>query len=306
MTKEIKLAVLLTCHNRRDKTEKCLKSLRDAITKYNGIKEDKVEVEIFLTDDGCTDGTVEAAKDIFQSNVLHVIPGSGNLFWAGGMRHCWREAQKRHNEWNYYLLLNDDVELLGNLFDELFKGESYSKEHYEKEGVVSGITCDPKDHTRQTYGGNVWKNKFLGTTKLLYPNGQPQLCDKTNANILLVPKSVVDCIGIFYEGYAHGAADYDYSMLARRKGIPIILTAKFCGMCEYDHVDHAAIQAKLTKMTLKERKAYFNHPLHSNKDYLLFMRRNVPFRFPLVWVGRMLNLYFPNFYYKFGGGRYGK
>lgn len=48
------------------------------------------------------------------------------------------------------------------------------------------------------------------------------MVDLTNANILLVPKVVVDKIGIFYEGYKHGRANNDYSLLARRKGIPVL------------------------------------------------------------------------------------
>lgn len=304
MKKETKMAVLLTCHNRRDKTAACVKSLIIAIDNYNSQHADKVSVEVFLTDDGCTDGTVEAVRNIIVEESLHIIVGNGNLFWAGGMRACWKEAKKRHSEWDYYLLLNDDVVLLDYLFDELFEAEKFAKEHSGKEGLVSGITCDKDDPNKLTYGGNVWRNRFWGTTRPLYPNGEPQFCDKTNANILLVPQNVVDSIGIFYDGYRHGAADYDYSMMARRKGFPIVLTKSFCGKCEYDHVDHTAIFAKLSKMSLKERKDYFQHPLHSNKDYLLFMRRNVPFRYPLVWVGRMLNLYCPKFYYRFGGFRY--
>lgn len=58
------------------------------------------------------------------------------------------------------------------------------------------------------------------------------MVDLTNANVLLVPKEVVDKIGIFYEGYKHGCADNDYSMLVRRTGIPVLITPGACGTCE--------------------------------------------------------------------------
>lgn len=301
MTKTI--SVLLTCHNRRVKTEACLKSLKNALEAYN-IGEDKVRIEIFLTDDACTDGTSEAARAVFpDTEVLHILLGDGNLYWAGGMRFCWREAMKRHKEWDYYLLLNDDTELMPNVFSELFRAEHYAVENRGKEGIVSGITCDPNNPDKLTYGGCVWSNRFLATYKWLTPNKEPQFCHLTNANILLVPASVVDQIGIFHDAYQHGVADYDYSNMAFRAGLPVVLTADFCGRCEHDHNDYWEEARKVMAMSFKQRKAYFNHPIHSSNDHLRFVRRTSPLRFPIVWFGRMLNLYCPSVYYRISGIR---
>ena len=72
------IAVLLTCHNRKAKTVKCMQSLYDALTHYNRLHEkDFIDVEVYLTDDGCTDGTVEAVADeetIPFSNVTFFEP----------------------------------------------------------------------------------------------------------------------------------------------------------------------------------------------------------------------------------------
>lgn len=298
------IAVLLTCHNRREKTVKCLRSLKDALIAYNTTAKEIISIEIFLTDDGCTDGTSDAVSSVYpEENILHILRGDGNLFWAGGMRLCWREAMKHHAEWGYYLLLNDDVELMPNVFSELFKSELYAVEHAGKEGIVSGITCSKAIPHKMTYGGDVWINRIMATSKRLKPNGQPQLCDITNANILLVPQIIVDKIGIFYEKYRHGQADYDYSFMARKMGYPVILTAEFCGFCEKDHLDKDTIAKKIIAMSLKERKEYFSNPIHSNRDYLRFIRRISPIRVPIVWIGRFLNLYCPKFYYRIIGIR---
>ena len=295
----VNLAVLLTCHNRKDKTTRCLCSLKESIQYYNSQNDDQLVLEIFLTNDGCTDGTVEAAQAVLPDEVsLHVIKGDGNLFWAGGMRLCWREALKRHSEWDYYLLINDDTVMMENLFEELFNAQEYVKEKYSVEGIVSGITCATDDTSKLTYGGDVWVNRFLGTTRRLTPNGKPQMCDFTNANILLVPTKVVDKIGIFIDEFQHGKADYDYSNTARKTGIPVVLTAHFCGCCDYDHIDEKAVARKVTSMNLKERKAYFSCPIHSIRDYLLLVKRTAPMRYPMALFGRMLNLYFPKLYYR--------
>lgn len=298
------LSILLTCHNRQAKTETCLRSLKDALEAYNKNNAEKVHIEIFLTDDGCTDGTAEAARVVFPNEqILHILRGDGNLYWAGGMRFCWKEAMKRHSEWDYYLLLNDDVQLYSNLFEELFNALNYSRKKYNQEGVISGITCSFDDPKKMTYGGDVFVNRFLGTSCRLEPIGEPQLCDKTNANILLVPSTVVDKIGIFYKGYRHSHADTDYSMLARRKGIPVVLTAHFCGSCDQDNTDARVLADKVMSMPLKDRVAYFRHPLHSTREYLLEICRTAPLRLPLVWFGRMLNTYFPKLYYSINGLR---
>ena len=50
------LAVLLTCHNRKDKTLACLESF------YLAEKPVGYTFDIFLVDDGSTDGTNNAVK----------------------------------------------------------------------------------------------------------------------------------------------------------------------------------------------------------------------------------------------------
>lgn len=294
----MKIAVLLTCFNRKDKTLSCLTSLYKALDGYNKYIEDKISLSIYLTDDGCTDGTGDAVINNFLDKNITILRGTGNLFWAGGMRFAWNEALKKHNEWDFYLLLNDDVDLLDNLFEELLSTHQYCIDNFNKAGIYSGITSSKSDYNKMTYGGSVWRNKFLGTSIQLKPIGKPQLCDETNANILLVHKSVVDKIGIFWEGYSHGKADYDYSSTARRKNIPVLLTAFFCGRCDNDHKSPKEIEETIMKMPLSERKHYFSSPIHSNKDYLKYIYRNQPIRYPVVYIGRILNVYFPKIYYK--------
>ena len=75
-----RIAALLTRHNRRDKTTACLKSLRDQA----GLAELGVSLQVFLVDDGCTDGTATAALEIWPE--AEIIKGDGHRYWCGGMR----------------------------------------------------------------------------------------------------------------------------------------------------------------------------------------------------------------------------
>lgn len=291
------IALLLTCHNRCDKTCASLSSFFEVLDKYNTIQNNSLQVTAFLTDDGCTDGTADAVRQLLPNRKINILQGDGNLYWAGGMRFAWNEALKRHAEWDYYLLINDDVVFMDNVFDELFAAQDYAKEHYGKEGICSGITCAKDDPQKLTYGGSVWVNRLLGKSKKLYPVGVPQNCDLTNANILFVPNNVVNKIGILYKGYKH-AGDYDYSHLAKKKGFPVLITANFCGKCEYDHRDFSAEKNKIIKMNLKQRIKYYRNPVHCIHDQLLGEWRKNPYRIPFVFFGRMINLFFPRLYYR--------
>ena len=299
-----RIAVLMTCHNRREKTLRCLESLRQAAGGGSPLPH---VLHVFLTDDGCTDGTAEAASRYFDKTVpspigdlksptLHLIKGDGNLYWAGGMRLAWREALKAGPR-DYYLLLNDDTVLYSAAFATLFATEDYCREHFGREGIVSGMVCDPSDPTRITYGGEVFVSRLTGRRRMLKPTGKPQLCDWTHANILLVPHEVVEQQGILYEGYRHGQADLDYGYHARRKGIPVVVTPATCGTCPFDHPDIEGIEQRLCAMTLSERREYLNHPLHSDADYLTMISRCMSLKYPLTWFFRKLNLYAPSLYY---------
>ena len=58
--KNHKTAVLLTCYNRKDKTVACLNSFFEA-----DLPSSNHQFEVFLTDDGSTDGTSEAVNKLF-------------------------------------------------------------------------------------------------------------------------------------------------------------------------------------------------------------------------------------------------
>lgn len=296
---QLNIAVLLTCYNRREKTCACLDKLFLSVEEYNkSAEKNNLKLTVFLVDDGCTDGTADAVVKLFSEHDIRIIKGDGNLFWAGGMRLAWSEAYRYHADWNFYLLLNDDTDVFSNTFIELFNTHYYCLSTYNKEGIYSGITCAKNNHTIMTYGGDVWINRLTGKTKRLLPGNKPQMCDMTNANILLVSSKVVDKVGMLSEDYKHGMADYDYAIRARKAGIPVLITANFCGACDNDHTPLEETARRIVNMTLKERKKYFDHPIHSNKDYIRYIYNTSPMRLPIVYVGRFLNLYFPKFYYR--------
>ena len=91
----INLAVLITCHNRRAKTIKCLKAL------FNQADTKNIRIKVFLVDDGSTDKTSNEVMALFPEVVI--IQGDGNLFWARGVALAWKESLKSKEIFDYYL-----------------------------------------------------------------------------------------------------------------------------------------------------------------------------------------------------------
>lgn len=279
--KKRNIAVLLTCHNRKDKTIACLSSLFKAIIPSEYL------LDIFLTDDGSTDGTEDAVNELFPQ--VRMIKGDGNLFWAGGMRLAWETAMQE-KPYDVFLLINDDVELYPDFFLNLLETEAYSIAKTGKPGIYSGATVD-KSSEEVSYGGSRVTNYLLVVRgNMLAPGKQPQECDITNANILWVSKEVVDEIGIFDYQFTHGIADYDYSMQATEKKIPVLLAPGIGGVCTDDHRQ----SWRSSQYTLKERIAYLKSPKGLAYDeYLYYIKKHFPMFLPYSFVMLWMKTLFP-------------
>lgn len=280
-----KIAVLLTCHNRKDKTTSCLKHLFEAYeTVQNNIK-----ISVYLTDDGSSDGTSETVKEMYPEVIA--FKGNGNLFWAGGMRSSWKEAIKF--EYDGYLLLNDDTNVTEYLFREIFKAHEFSISKYGFGGIYIGSTKDIKTN-ESTYGGAIFTNRFLFKYELLTPQKNIQNCDLGNANIMFVSKDAYKKIGMLSNKYIHGVADYDYTLTAKKHNVPVLITPNYCGFCCKNDKN---INKHLFEFKLKERIKYLYDPTGlAFNDNLIFMKSFFPYRLPFVFIAAWFKVLFPKIY----------
>ncbi len=81
----MKIAVLLTCFNRVEITKLCLNTLKSHQELY----------DVFLVDDGSTDDTNSVVKSMYP--FVHVVDGSGDLFWSRGMHVAWKRAANTYD-----------------------------------------------------------------------------------------------------------------------------------------------------------------------------------------------------------------
>lgn len=207
-----RIAVLMTVHNRREKTMRALDNL-NAQKLPEGL-----ELTVFLTDDGCIDGTAEAVKREYPRTVI--IKGDGNLFWNGGMRKAW-EAAVAQGDFDAYLWLNDDTFLKDNALHILMDA------HNDKpRAIIVGASHATDNPGKVTYGGMDNKERNF------MPEGSLQECHTFNGNIVLVPDSVYRLLGNLDGVYSHSLGDIDYGLMAREKGIKAFQTGCFVGECD--------------------------------------------------------------------------
>lgn len=291
----MKIAVLLTCFNRKTLTLSCLEHVLKAREAYNANHDDRINLSFFLTDDKCTDGTPDAVGEFLQNERLTIISADGNAYWAGGMRLAWRKAIDSA-PFDFYLLLNDDTDVWENLFDELMGAHQYSLKHFLCCGIYSGNTTQKNDTSKITFGGKREHGTIFKKSVRLHPIGKPQECDTVNANILLVPREVVEVVNIFPDCYIHAAADNDYAKRVSKKGLKVLITSNFCGSCDADNYDVNAEYEKISKMSLKERIRYFNHPVRSIHDPLEYNKRWNKIRIPIIVILYVIHVYMPRVY----------
>ena len=222
----MRAALLLTCFNRKDKTLSCIKSI------FSQLPVKDLEIEIYLVDDGSTDGTSDAITNAFPT--VRILRGNGSLYWNGGMNMAWRDAL--NDRFDCYIWINDDVDLKPDAFLTMLEAFYDGYADCGTEPVIVGSFCE-SDSDKHTYGGFSAERTFGGmTTKRIIPNGHIRKCDTFNGNLVLVPHSVVKSVGILDDRYTHAFGDKDYGFKCMKNNIPMYIAADYVGQCSRNDV----------------------------------------------------------------------
>jgi GT2 family glycosyltransferase len=197
---------VIPVHNRREITLGCLRHLRQ-----QGVLG---RLRAIVVDDGSTDGTSVAVHAEFPDTI--VLPGDGGLWWTGGIALGMREAVRRGADFVFWL--NDDTTPAPGAFDALLEASAASG------GISGGVGFLPGEDA-PAYGG--YRRGFWRLRNGLRPGEATLDCDALNGNLVCVPRRVIDEIGFpDAAGLPHGYGDFDYTLRASRRGIPVQLVGR--------------------------------------------------------------------------------
>jgi GT2 family glycosyltransferase len=218
----MRLAALLTCHNRRAQTLASLRALH-ACTRPAGW-----ELAVYLVDDGSRDGTGAAVRTEFPA--VQIIDGDGSLFWNGGMRRAFGAAMQ--HDYDAYLWLNDDTLLYPDALEKMLAcGDAQAAARGGRRDIIVGATCDVVTG-KLTYGGMVSRSRWSPHYYVHLPAAdRPQPCHTMNGNCVLVPRAVAQAIGNIDGAFVHAIGDWDYGFRARKAGFGLWLAPGFVGTC---------------------------------------------------------------------------
>jgi len=272
------IAVLLTCHNRKNKTVACLKSLFDAM-QTNNLR----RVEVFLVDDGSTDGTSDAIREHFPD--VNVIHGNGDLYWNQGMRLAWEMAIKQDN-FDFYLWLNDDVLLEDLVLNEIFECYEEILNTYNQYALITGACRNSNFENVFSYGGRTDSENVI-------PNGELQKCKYINGNVVLIPKIIFDKLGNLSPDYTHAMGDFDYGLRSIEAGFQNYTTKNYIGVCPINDQP----QWSNPEVPIRKRLKLFTSPNGLNfKEYIVFRKKFWGSRWIIFAIKAYIRVLFPALY----------
>lgn len=242
------IAVLLTCHNRKETTRTCLKRLFEI----------RADIDVFCVDDSSTDGTAQMITNEFPQVTL--IEGDGNLFWSRGMRLAWVTAREK-KEYDFYFWLNDDLELYANAFDELL-----ACSHSEKDkAVITGLVEEKTSH-KAIYGGSD------AAKRLIAANGKLNEVTFLNGNFVIVPRYVFENIGFLDKHFHHDLGDVDYGLTAKEHGMHVYTSRCYIGSTDVA-LRSKHMRIRMSNVDIVKRFKRLYSPLGSNPFITFYFKR---------------------------------
>jgi GT2 family glycosyltransferase len=266
----MKVAVLITSHNRCASTLACLQAI------FSAELPPDLTLDVVLYDDGSSDGTPDAVRRVFPA--VHLLIGDGASFWSGGMRGAFRYAKAAG--YDGYLWLNDDVVLMKGALARLLLAAFDGREHPE---VLIGTCIDPHTH-RVSYGGLTRVHAWHPTKfRRIEPDPVHKVaCLTMNGNIVYIPQQIAAIVGNIDAAYIHSMGDTDYGFRVRRHGFPLSVLPGVYGYCSRNATSGTYEDSRVP---LRERWRLVRQPKgYPVRPWLTYVRRHGGWLWPLFWL----------------------
>ncbi len=237
-------AIIIPVHNRRAVTLRCLAGLEGA-----GVL---AWAQVFVVDDGSTDGTGEAVSRAFPS--VRMLPGDGNLWWGGAIRLGMAAAMQEGAD--FLAWLNDDCSPDPGTIRLLVDHAARTS------GIAAGWAMTPSGGR---YGA--YRKTWRGFRPVPIPEpGGVAACDAAAGNCVVFARQVVAAIGLPDAArLPHALLDVDYTLTATRRGFGLDLLGS--AVCRNDdNLQPAAVSWLLDEQSPMEQWKLLLRP-HSTYNY---------------------------------------
>ncbi len=213
------IAVVVPVYNRKALTLNYLSQLPSIAAEGYSLK-------TIIVDDGSTDGTSQAIKELYPD--VTILNGDGNLWWTGavkmGSEYALNQGYQR------ILIMNDDLDLDNNFLAELLKVSENNPN-----ALVSSIKLYKKpDGTEQIITAGFKEVGWLREVEPImfdqsYSPTLPEViqCDMLTGSSLLIPATVFSKIGQFDNTkFPHGFGDFEFTLRASQAGFRCLVATK--------------------------------------------------------------------------------
>lgn len=218
----MKIIVLVACNNRKHLTLRVLDLINKQTLPAGSF------LDICLVDDGSTDNTASAVR--YQFPDVTIVEGTGDLFWAGGMRYGW-DAYVKFQTFDYLLVINDDIvvylEALSTLLSSAASLRSMGVDCF----AISGAFFDPSTG-KVSYGGLKPSSRWHPLKfSFIEPSGVLQRCSTVNMNFTLISDTAAHRADFLTPEFGHKGADFDFGLRLARMGGFVCMSENFVGEC---------------------------------------------------------------------------
>ena len=252
----MKIAVILTCFNRKEKTENCIRNIVNGNPSH--------DFSIVVVDDDSSDGTPELIGQMKQEYKIHLLQSGGDAYYSGGMRIGMRYVLEELKEsFQYVLLVNDDVLFYDGAIEKIIE-----QSRGQNQAVIVGATCD--DAGKLSYSA-IKYTKGISYKKLAVTEWETN-ADTFNANCVLIPWDIFKRTGVIDEKYVHSLGDFDYGLDMKRKGAVLHVSKEYVGVCNNNPVKNTWTD---TSLGMRERiRKKENVKGAPTKQWFYFLNKN--------------------------------
>jgi GT2 family glycosyltransferase len=214
---------VIPVHNRLGFTRKCLGALKLSTW---------ASIEIFVVDDGSTDGTREALEAEYPE--VTVLPGNGRLWWTGAMATAIGTLKARFQPGEFVMSVNNDTEVEPSTVSQLIE---VSTAHGR--GIVAAA-ARKEDGRYVAAGARLPFDRTLGSSLgLCQEEGKGELsvveADTVFGRATLIPVEAFDVAGNYRaREFPQYWGDSDFSLRAQRAGIRQLITFSTIVRCAED------------------------------------------------------------------------